>query len=91
MSFQVHGRPRSADQILMAIRAILLEYETRINNLHPLSNDAQVLIGELKKTWGASTDSVARIWQEKVNEIDEELHRRKVDDRKRTERSIGDV
>ena len=78
MSFQVRGRPRSADQILMAIRAILLEWETRISNLHPISNDTQILIQELKKTWGASTEVVAKVWQDKVNEIDEELHRRKL-------------
>ena len=78
MTFQVRGRPRSADQVLMAIRAILLEWETRISNLHPISNDTQILIQELKKTWGASTEVVAKVWQDKVNEIDEELHRRKL-------------
>ena len=77
-TFQVRGRSRSADQILMAIRAILLEWETRISNLHPISNDTQILIQELKKTWGASTEIVAKVWQDKINEIDEELHRRKL-------------
>lgn len=80
MSFQVHGRPKSADSILMSIRAILLEWETRINNLKPISSDTKILIEELKRTWGASTELVARIWQDKINEIDEELHRRKLDE-----------
>lgn len=73
-TFQVRGRPKSADQILMAIRALCLEWETRINNLHPISKDTQTLLREIKNCWGYSTENVARIWQDRVTEIDKELN-----------------
>ena len=78
MSFQVRGRPKSSDQILMAIRALTLEWETRINNMHPISKDTQILLREIKSCWGLSTEGVARVWIDKVNEIDEELHKVKM-------------
>ena len=77
MSFQIRGRPKSADQVLMAIRAKILEWETRITNYHPISKDTSALIAELKNCWGAGTGEVAVIWQEKVKEIDLEINLRR--------------
>lgn len=66
------GAPRKADSVLMAIRALIMEFESHSD---PGIIHYHNLIRKIKATYGHGGKMVAQMYVDKLKEIDEEIHR----------------
>lgn len=70
------GAPRKADSILMAIRALIMEFQKEIEGISALEYGAKAykLIQKIKATYGHGGKMVARMYEDHLKQIDSEIH-----------------
>ena len=67
------GRRRNADQILMAIKALTLEFDRR--RYEWTQTDVVEFVCKIKRAFDWGNKEVAKYWEEKIIEIERELRK----------------